>query len=218
MTADETLSLLDAQIEATTDPDTKAALQSARDAFASTNSDAVDPKPDDALPAVTSAKAEAPVTHAEGDDEKKKDEDAPPAKMNAHSAKAVPDAVAALTAQVMRMQRDIEVNQIDGLLAKHANLPEDFKAHCRKGSLEQARANISAVAGVVTHSRKDKPSQGSTDGSSALDPRDADLMDRQMGLKSASSTLPHKMADGRFVLHNVRPSDMARLNAQKAKA
>jgi phage I-like protein len=223
MTAEEMhaamLAKLDALIAATDDPTQKAGLQAARDAMADMGSSDEAKPSDSALPVAASATAEGATAHADAmpADDKKKDDDATKSAAVAHAAKA-PDAVAALTATVMRLERRAEVNEIDGLLAKHAGLPDAFKAHCRKLSLEQARVNIEAVAGVVTHARKEKPSQGSTEGSDVIDPREGDWMDRQMGLKKNSVTAPHKLPDGRFVMHNVRPSDMARMNAQKGKA
>lgn len=52
----------------------------------------------------------------------------------------------------------------------------------------------------------------------SFDARDEAEMDRQMGMSSASAPkLPRKLPDGRFVMHNVRPSDLRRLDAVKAK-
>ncbi len=214
MTAEEMLSALDALIEQTQDENMKAALVAARAALADeqTEPDAKEPA------AAASVKTEDVTAHAEGgdDDEKKpkKDDDADK-KAVTHSAKG--DPVASLAAKVVELERRAEVSEIDALLAKHANLPDEFKAHCRKGSLSDAKVMVKTVVGVKTHSRKEAPSQGSTNGSSEMDPREAEMMDRQMGLRSSASMMPHKLPDGRFVLHNVRPSDMARLNAQKAK-
>lgn len=226
MTAEEMLSLLDAQIEAATDPDTKAALVAAREALAAKKDVDTDPADADGGDTVTTdtANGAGAVTHADGDDDKKdKDEanksSAKPAAgaLNQKSAKPL-DPVASLTVKVIELERRAEVGAIDALLAKHDNLPEEFKAHCRKGSLADAEVSVKAVVGARTHSRKASPSQGSTNGGDTLDPRDAAEMDRQMGIRSNAVTAPHKLPDGRFVMHNVRPSDLQRMNAQKGQS
>lgn len=219
MTADEMhaemLAALDAIIEATDDPSQKAALQSARDALAKGGTE--DAPPSDAMPAAASEKAEV-TAHAEGGDDDKKDDDADKKSVTAHSAKA-PDPMATLAAEVVELERRAEVGEIDALLAKHTNLPEEFRAHCRKGSLADAKVMVKTVIGVKTHSRKETPAQGSTNGTAAIDPREGEAIDRAMGMPSTESrAFFERKPDGTATFHNVRPSDLVRMNAQKAKA
>ncbi len=220
MTAKEQLSALDALIAATDDTDMKATLQAVRDAIAADAADEGEIPADDAAPVAASADADGAVKHAEiGDDDKK--DDKKEASVKTHAAK-IADPVASLAAKVVELERREEVREISDLLSKHVGLPDEFRMHCLKSSLPEARVMIKAVAaaaGPKMHARKAAPSQGSTDGSSALDPRDSDAIDRMMGMKTHAVTMPHKMTDGtgRFVLHNVRPSDLLRANAQKGK-
>lgn len=209
MTAEEMLSQLDALIEATEDPDKKAALVAAREALAAKKGD--DPP------------ADAPVNtdsdKTDGDDKKDDDEEKKAAVVT-HATKDL-DEVTKLAAKVVALERRDEVREIDALLSKHPNLPEEFKAHCRKGTLADAKVSVAAVVGAapkVHAARNERPAQGSTLGSSEIDPMLGDAMDRAMGIKSATAQLPHKDSLGRFIMHNIRPSDLARLNAQKGKA
>jgi phage I-like protein len=209
-TAEEMLSALDALIESTTDETQKAALVAAREALASKKGEDA---PSDPAPVEASEKS-----HAEGGDDDKKDEDK--SDMKAHAAKTEADPVASLTAQVMQLQRDAELGKIEQLLAKNASLPEEAKAHCRKGSLADAKAFVTAVTATTrTHAtRKTAPSQGAPDGASEMDPREAAALDRAMGMPSSiEKPFFEKRTDGTAVFHNVRPSELARMNAQKGK-
>lgn len=216
MTAEEMLSQLDAMIEATEDPDQKAALVAAREALAGKKG-VDDDAPADAPVVADAAKSDGAVTHSEGDDGKKDDdkEKKSSTKMNAQKD---PDPVAALTAQVVALQRKAEVGEINEMLSKHPHLPEEFKAHCRKHSVEDAKVLIATVVGVTkTHTqRKDKPSQGAN-APQELDPLQADFLDRSMGIGANDAPMPKKDEYGRLVMHTVKPSQLARMNAQKAK-
>lgn len=203
MTAEEMLAALDAMIAAEEDADKKATLVAAREALAA--------KKGEEAPAETAEKAEPEKAAAPPADEKEKE------KETAAKHAASSDAVTSLTKKVLELERRAEVSEIDALLSKHATLPEEFKTHCRTRSLTDAKLMISAVG--TTHSaRKAAPSQGGATGAQggASDPA-FDALDRAMGITSATAQRPTKLEDGRFVMHNIRPSDLARLNAQKAK-
>lgn len=211
MTSDEMLAILDAQIEATDDADTKAALTAAREALAAKKSDE---EPAEEEPAAEAA----PPSKDDDDDKKKKDDDEEKkesAPVTTH-AQGGEDAITSLTRKVVDLERRVEVGQINDLLAKHSGLPEEFKAHCRAQTLTAATAMIGAVAKVHA-ARPASPTQGANRDGDAMDPRDAAFIDRAMGIGAQTPVLPHTGTDGRFYLHNVRPSDLARLGAPKAK-
>lgn len=212
MSAEEMLAALDAMIEATEDANQKAALVAAREALASKKD--VD----------SDGTEEEVVADAKGDDDEDEDKKAAASdeetkkesSTKAHAAKL--DPIAALTREVMELRRKNEVREIDDLLAGHKGLPEAFKTHCRSQSYDNAKAMISAMPRLHSAKRNESAAQTSSNAGDAMDPRDADAMDRAMGVKSATAIMPHKLPDGRFQMHNVRPSDLTRMNAQKAKA
>lgn len=214
MSAEEMLAALDAMIEATEDANQKAALVAAREALAATAS-----SDDGGEKVVTDSKTDE--GEGGGDEEKKTDEEKKAAveKTAAAKAHAVADSdpVAILTREVMELRRKDEARDIEALFATNKGLPEAFKAHCRTRSLEDAKAMIAAMPRLHAV-RKESPSQTKTDAGEAMDPREADAMDRAMGVKSATAIAPTRLPDGRFQMHNIRPSDLARMNAQKAKA
>ncbi len=218
MTAEEMLSQLDAMIEATEDADQKAALVAAREALASKKDDEGEGSGDDTTEAADKdddageKKAAADGDKDEDDDEKKK------AAATTHAASgASTDPVATLTAKVLELERRDELREIDAVLAKHASLPEEFRAHCRTKSLADVRAMVKTVVGTKAHAeRRTSPTQGTRQGDSGgLQPIVADQMDRAFGLTKEADLMPKRLEDGRFVMHTVRPSDLVRLNAQK---
>ncbi len=212
MTVEEQLAALDAMIEAEGDADKKAVLEAARAALASKgDGDAVEET------AAEGEDKDPPPPPADEDEDKKK-KTAATAETAEHAADGV-DNVTALAKRVVELERRDEVAQINGLLSKHSHLPAEFAAHCRGLSLKAAKVAIDAVVGAKTHAaRKAAPSQGGTNAASGLSPAGEAAMDRAMGMTSPTAMLPRRLEDGRFVMHNIRPSDLARLNAQKAKA
>lgn len=211
MTAEEMLSQLDALIEATEDADTKSALVAAREALAAKKD--ID---DDAGEEVV-----ADAKDGDDDDKEKKkddDEDKKSSSVTVTTHTASVDPIASLTAKVLELERNAEVAAIDALLTKHAGLPEEFKAHCRTRSLSDAKAMLTVVGSKYHAQRRTTPSQTKSDPGDGMDPRDADYMDRSMGMKSVTPIFAEKLPDGRFQMHNIRPSDLQRLAAQKGKA
>lgn len=217
MTAEEELAALDAMIEAEKNDTVKEHLVAARKALAdATGSDGSSDGGETASHADGEKKDPPP---SDGDDDEKKKAAATAAHATAAHA-AGNDAVTNLAKEVLALRRDVELRDIDAELAKYPTLPTEFAKHCRSKSLADAKVSIAAVVGAKTHAaRKATPSQGgAATATSGLDPREEDALDRAMGVKSPTATLPFKRDDGTFVMHNIRPADLQRLKAQKGAA
>lgn len=215
MSAEEMLAALDAIIEATDDADKKAALVAAREALAAkkdVDSDPADDTVEDAK-GDDDGKDEEKKAAAEGDD--KKDEEKKAAAAKAHATSL--DPIAVLTREVMQLRRRDELRDIEALLDTNKGLPDAFKSHCRKQSVETVKVMLGAMPKMHSAKRNETPAQTKSDAADGMDPRQADAMDRAMGVKPATALLPTKLPDGRFQMHNIRPSDLTRLSAQKAK-
>lgn len=196
MKPEECSALLAAMAEATDDPSKKEAFAMAMAAI---------------NPPVADAPEEEKKEEAEGDGEPKESAESEEKKMaEDEEDKMSSKAAAAVAAENIKLKARLDRLEISAELDKRKDLSESVKNWCLTQSIEVVRSFLGKVSRTHAVNRNEKPVQTKS-GPSLLEGEEREKIDSAMGVRRAAALAPQRLDDGRFVLHTVRPSQMANL-------
>lgn len=203
----ECAAMLAAMADATEDPSKKEAFAMAMAAVnppaVAADDEADKPEDDKADKTEADGDDKKPEEAAEGEDDKDDKDDKP-------ETKASSKAAATLAAENVKLHARLDRIEIKSEIDKRTDLSESVRAWCLTQSADVVRSFLKKVSRVHNVQRNAAPSHGEGQGAPALlEGEDREQMDREMGMKTHSAKKPERLADGRFVLHTVRPSQMA---------
>lgn len=203
MKAAECAAMLQAMADATDDPAKKEALAMARAAFGDDGAETKDEQKTEAEGDPAEEKKDEPATAAEGEEPKVEEK----TEAKTHAADLT------LAREHLAMKKRLDKLEIEQLIDKRPELTPGLRGWCLTQTLETVRGFLGAAPKEMAV-RGAKAAQGDVTTHAhapLLEGHEREEMDKGMGMNRNKPRAPERLADGRFVIHTMRPSDVRTL-------